>query len=102
MLYDYDVLDRDDEIGEAKLAVADLKSQEEKDIWLNVEEMASDHPSQHKVSLMQQVVRSVSSLETSRLFATRNMRTRTTRQSYPDRGILGRGPVAEYSRSIPS
>ena len=52
VLYDYDALDKDDEIGEAKLAVADLKNQEEKDVWLNVEEMIPDGPSQHKVSLV--------------------------------------------------
>ena len=51
VLYDYDALDKDDEIGEAKLAVADLKNQEEKDVWLDVEEMTPDGPSQHKVSL---------------------------------------------------
>ena len=52
MLYDYDALDKDDEIGEAKLAVADLKNQEEKDVWLDIEEMTPDGPSQHKVSLV--------------------------------------------------
>ena len=52
MLYDYDALDKDDEIGEAKLAVADLKNQEEKDVWLNIEEMTPGGPSQHKVSLV--------------------------------------------------
>ena len=52
MLYDYDALDKDDEIGEAKLAVADLRNQEEKDVWLNIEEMTPDGPSQHKVSLV--------------------------------------------------
>ncbi|CAK0785413.1 hypothetical protein CVIRNUC_008622 [Coccomyxa viridis] len=48
VLYDYDALDKDDEIGEAKLAVADLRNQEEKDVWLNIEEMTPDGPSQHK------------------------------------------------------
>ena len=52
MLYDYDALDKDDEIGEAKLAVADLKNQEEKDVWLDIKEMTPDGPSQHKVSLV--------------------------------------------------
>ena len=52
MLYDYDALDKDDEIGEAKVAVADLKNQEEKDVWLNIEEITPDGPSQHKVSLV--------------------------------------------------
>ena len=55
MLYDYDALDKDDEIGEAKLAVADLKNQEEKDVWLNVEEMTPDGSAQHKVNLVYMV-----------------------------------------------
>lgn len=49
VLYDYDALDKDDEIGEAKIAVKDLKNQEEKDIWLDINETQDKHPSNHKV-----------------------------------------------------
>ncbi len=49
MLYDYDALDKDDEIGEAKIAVKDLKNQEEKDVWLDVKEMAPHHDGSHDV-----------------------------------------------------
>lgn len=48
VLYDHDTLDKDDKIGEAKLAVKDLKNQEEQDIWLDIEEMQPDQGS-HKV-----------------------------------------------------
>ena len=49
MLYDHDTLDKDDEIGEAKLAVKDLKNQEEKDIWLDITEMQPDQNKSHTV-----------------------------------------------------
>ena len=49
VLYDHDTLDKDDEIGEAKLPVKELKNQEEKDIWLDINEMKSDQKSAHKV-----------------------------------------------------
>lgn len=49
VLYDYDALDKDDEIGEAKIAVKDLKNQEEKDVWLDVKEMAPHHDGSHDV-----------------------------------------------------
>ena len=49
VLYDHDTLDKDDEIGEAKLAVKDLKNQEEKDIWLDITECQPDQANQHKV-----------------------------------------------------
>ena len=37
VLYDYDALDTDDRIGEARVVVKDLKDQEEKDLWLDVD-----------------------------------------------------------------
>ena len=49
VLYDHDTLDKDDEIGEAKLAVKDLKNQEEKDIWLDISECQPDQAASHKV-----------------------------------------------------
>ena len=49
VLYDYDALDKDDEIGEAKIAIKDLKNQEEKDVWLDIHETQDKHPSNHKV-----------------------------------------------------
>ena len=49
MMYDHDTLDKDDEIGEAKLAVKDLKNQEEKDIWLDINECQPDQANNHKV-----------------------------------------------------
>ena len=49
VLYDHDTLDKDDEIGDAKLAVKDLKDQEEKDIWLDIKEMHPDKTAEYKV-----------------------------------------------------
>ncbi len=49
VLYDYDALDKDDKIGEAKIAIKDLENQQEKDIWLDVNEMQDKQPSNHKV-----------------------------------------------------
>ena len=75
MLYDYDALDKDDQIGEAKLAVAELKNQEEKDVWLNIEEMTPDGPSQHKVSL-------VCSLWGNPRASAKSMKSRTGRRNH--------------------
>ena len=49
VLYDHDTLDKDDEIGEAKLAVSDLKDQEEKDVWLDINETKPDQHGAHAV-----------------------------------------------------
>ncbi|CAL5224210.1 g6855 [Coccomyxa viridis] len=51
VLYDHDTLDKDDEIGEAKLAVKDLKNQEEKDIWLDISECQPDQAASHRGAL---------------------------------------------------
>ena len=49
VLYDYDALDRDDIIGDAKISVRDLKNQEEEDIWLDIKELSPQHPGGYKV-----------------------------------------------------
>lgn len=51
VLYDYDAMDRDDEIGEAKVAVKDLKDQQEADLWLDIHECTPEANAQnHKAS----------------------------------------------------
>ena len=37
VLYDHDTLDTDDLIGEAKLPLTELKSEETRDLWLDVD-----------------------------------------------------------------
>lgn len=49
VLYDYDALDKDDQIGEATIAIKDLKNQEEKDVWLDVNETHEKHSNKHQV-----------------------------------------------------
>ncbi len=48
VLYDYDALDTDDRIGEARLDVKDLEAQEEKDVWLEVDRSDPSRGSQNK------------------------------------------------------
>ena len=49
VLYDYDALDKDDQIGEATVAIKDLKNQEEKDVWLDINETQDKHSNKHQV-----------------------------------------------------
>jgi hypothetical protein len=49
LMYDYDAMDRDDEIGLAKVAVKDLKDQQEADLWLDVKPFTPEKSS-HKAS----------------------------------------------------
>ena len=37
VLYDHDTLDTDDRIGEAKIALTELKSEEARELWLDVD-----------------------------------------------------------------
>lgn len=49
-LYDYDAMDADDLIGEAKVAVEDLHDQEEADLWLDIDINSPEKDQgQHKV-----------------------------------------------------
>ncbi len=53
VLYDHDTLDADDIIGEAKLPLTELKSEEERDLWLDVDctdPKGGDH-NKYKVAL---------------------------------------------------
>ena len=55
VLYDYDALDTDDRIGEARVDVKDLKDQEEKDLWLDVDhhDPKEGNENRYKASSMQ-------------------------------------------------
>lgn len=48
VLYDYDALDTDDRIGEARVDVKDLGNQEEKDLWLEIDRSDPSKDSQNK------------------------------------------------------
>ncbi len=47
-LYDYDAMDADDLIGEAKIDVKELDDQQERDLWLDIEPIQPEKGS-HKV-----------------------------------------------------
>ena len=47
-LYDFDSMDNDDLIGEAKVSIKDLENREEKDLWLEIVPVRPEKAS-HKV-----------------------------------------------------
>ncbi|BDA48413.1 Synaptotagmin-2 [Coccomyxa sp. Obi] len=59
-LYDYDAMDNDDLIGEAKIDVKELENQEERDLWLEIKDIVPEKGSHKGLGGKLRAVRDVS------------------------------------------